>query len=120
MVNGVGSGGGSIARDAIKAAMQRQSDALQRLDQASERLSGSSSDSVQKQNFSTNLTESFKQVNQEVQLGENLVEGIVTGEVTDFHEIAAQVKRADLSFKFALAVRNKFIDAYREVMRMSV
>ena len=35
-------------------------------------------------------------------------------------EIAARVKRADLSFKFAMEIRNKLIDAYREVMRMQV
>ena len=42
------------------------------------------------------------------------------GNVRDLHEIAARVKQADLSLKYALQVRNKLIDAYREVMRMSV
>ena len=51
---------------------------------------------------------------------ERLPEKIVTGEVRDFHEIAGQLKRSELTFKFALEVRNKLIDAYREVMRMSV
>ncbi len=121
MVNGVGSGGGgNFARDAIKAAMQRQSDALQRLDSASTRLSGASTEAIPTEDFSSALTQNIKEVNEQVKLGDQLVEGIVTGKVTDFHEIAAQVKQADLSFKFALAVRNKFVDAYREVMRMTV
>ena len=34
--------------------------------------------------------------------------------------LAIQLKRADLSFRFALEIRNKLIDAYREVMRMNV
>ncbi|MEZ5973442.1 MAG: flagellar hook-basal body complex protein FliE [Planctomycetota bacterium] len=38
----------------------------------------------------------------------------------DFHEVAARVKQAQLQFDFAMQVRNKLIDAYREVMRMSV
>lgn len=45
---------------------------------------------------------------------------MVEGRVDGFQELAVRVKSADLSFRFALEVRNKLIDAYREVMRMSV
>ena len=38
----------------------------------------------------------------------------------DLHEVSAQLKESELSFQFAMQVRNKFVDAYREVMRMSV
>ena len=38
----------------------------------------------------------------------------------DIHEVAAQLKESELSFEFALQVRNKLLDAYREVMRMTV
>ena len=31
-----------------------------------------------------------------------------------------QLKQAEISFRFAMEVRNKLIDAYREVMRMNV
>lgn len=51
---------------------------------------------------------------------ERLAEDVVAGRVTEFHEIAAEIKRADLALKFSLEIRNKLIDAYREVMRMSV
>lgn len=51
---------------------------------------------------------------------DELPQKLITGEVSDFHEIAGQLKRSELTFKFALEVRNKLIDAYREVMRMSV
>lgn len=119
MLNGVGSGGG-FARDAIKAAMQRQAEVKQRLGSTASQLTAAPSESVKPTSFGDTFTESIKQVNEQIQLGESVVENLVTGRVSDFHEIAAQVKQADLSFKFALAVRNKFIDAYREVMRMSV
>jgi len=45
---------------------------------------------------------------------------LLGGGATDFHQVAAQIKRSELTFKFALEVRNKLIDAYRETMRMSV
>jgi flagellar hook-basal body complex protein FliE len=119
MVNGVGSGGG-FARDAIKAAMERQAEAQRRLDGVASRLQHGTSEVASKDDFRTSLSEGLSAVNHQVQLGDELIEGLVTGKITELHEVAAQVKQADLSFKFALAVRNKFIDAYREVMRMSV
>ena len=45
---------------------------------------------------------------------------VATNKIQDFHEVAAALKTSELSFKFALEVRNKLIDAYREVMRMGV
>jgi flagellar hook-basal body complex protein FliE len=42
------------------------------------------------------------------------------GEDVDLHTVLLQVQKAELSFRLMLEVRNKLIDAYREVMRMSV
>ena len=119
MVNGVGSGGG-FARDAIQAALERQAEAQRRLEDAGARLQEGSSEVEAGSDFQSTLGEGLKAVDGQLKLGDQLVEGIVTGKVTEFHEVAAQVKQADLTFKFALSVRNKFIDAYREIMRMSV
>ena len=38
----------------------------------------------------------------------------------DIHEAATAIKESQITFQFALQVRNKLMDAYREVMRMSV
>lgn len=45
---------------------------------------------------------------------------LITGEVTDLHEVAMRLKESEISYRFALEVRNKLIEAYREVMRMGV
>jgi flagellar hook-basal body complex protein FliE len=42
------------------------------------------------------------------------------GEPIDIHEVMINTEQASLGFSMALQVRNKFIDAYQEVMRMSV
>lgn len=119
MVGGIGSNGSAM--DAIKAAMQRQAEAAQRLAQARARMEqGAVEEAPAEVDFSSKLEAGLDQINRQVQLGDQLVDDIVTGEVSDFHEVAAQIKQADLSFKFTLAVRNKFVDAYREIMRMSV
>jgi len=120
MVNGIGAGGGNFARDAIQAAMERQAEVRQRLEEATSRLQQDSSKVDGKPDFSSTLSEGLRAVNDQLEVGDKVVEGLVSGKVTEFHEVAAQVKQADLTFKFALSVRNKFIDAYREIMRMSV
>jgi flagellar hook-basal body complex protein FliE len=49
-----------------------------------------------------------------------LVAGIASGMPADFTEAAIALKESRLAWQFTLEVRNKFVDAYREVMRMSV
>jgi flagellar hook-basal body complex protein FliE len=42
------------------------------------------------------------------------------GEPIDIHEVMLNTEQASLGFSLALQVRNKLIDAYQEVMRMSI
>ncbi len=58
-------------------------------------------------------------VESSVQRTNNIHLDVVKGDV-DLHEVAAQLKESEITFQFALTVRNKLLDAYREVMRMSV
>ena len=51
---------------------------------------------------------------------ENEISRAVTGESPDLHQTIVALQSADLSFQFALQVRNKLIGAYEEVMRMQV
>ena len=65
------------------------------------------------------IGETLKHLNSEVQKVDELTESFLMGE-KDFHEVAVQIRQSDLALKYAFAVRNKLVDAYREVMRMSV
>jgi flagellar hook-basal body complex protein FliE len=113
-------GQGSLAKNAIEAALKRQAEATKRLDQRVAELSGSKAEEAGASGFSSKLAEGLHEVDAQVKLGDELAQRVVEGKVTDFAEAAAQLKQSDLSFKFALEVRNKFVDAYREVMRMNV
>ncbi|HET6975120.1 MAG TPA: flagellar hook-basal body complex protein FliE [Pyrinomonadaceae bacterium] len=44
----------------------------------------------------------------------------VTGESPDLHRTIIALQTADLTFQFALQVRNKVVGAYEEIMRMQV
>jgi flagellar hook-basal body complex protein FliE len=109
MVNGIGSGG--LGRAAIDAALR----------QMRERAGTASPQVAQAEvpSFTETLQKGVTNLDSAVKAAEDLPLRVVKGEL-DFHEVAAQIKESELSFEFTMQVRNKLIDAYREVMRMSV
>ena len=44
----------------------------------------------------------------------------VAGENVDLHTVMLDLERADLGFRTMVQVRNKLLDAYKEVMRLPV
>jgi flagellar hook-basal body complex protein FliE len=45
---------------------------------------------------------------------------LAKGDPIDMHEVMLNTEQASLGFSMAIQVRNKLVDAYAEVMRMSV
>lgn len=115
MVDSIGTGGG-LARAAIEAALRRHNESLARLSQAGNEGVAPTAGG----NFAEKLIDGIRQIDTGVTKSEQLPMEMLKGNVTDFHEVVTQLKQSELSFKYALQVRNKLIDAYREVMRMSV
>lgn len=125
----VGDGGG-LAREAILAALRTQREASASVDAAARRVfeagltaqgpDARAAEAEPSGSPSRGLIDAVRGVDRELHRAESLPDRLVAGEVQDFHEVAAQLKRADLTFKFALEVRNKLVEAYREVMRMQV
>jgi flagellar hook-basal body complex protein FliE len=48
------------------------------------------------------------------------VDKMVGGEAVDLHEVMIAVEKARTSFDLLMEIRNKTMDAYREIMRMQV
>jgi flagellar hook-basal body complex protein FliE len=48
------------------------------------------------------------------------IKNMVTGESSELHEVMLAVEKANISFQFLTQVRNKAMDAYQEIMKMSV
>ena len=46
--------------------------------------------------------------------------GLLTGRTDDLSGLMLDIQKAELSLNLALQVRNKVIDAYNEILRMSV
>jgi len=51
---------------------------------------------------------------------DNLLQQLAAGEDVDLHQIMIATTETDVSFRVAMAIRDKLVDAYKEVMRMTV
>lgn len=68
--------------------------------------------------FSDLLTDAVGQVNQLESQAQSAVEGLMTGAGVDVHQAMIATQKADMAFEMALAVRNKAVQAYQQVMGM--
>ena len=64
----------------------------------------------------TQLTE----VNRQILDSEQQVRALAVGEQGNLHEVMIALEKAKLSFELILAVRNKSLEAYQELMRMQI
>ena len=116
MVDGIG--GSSAGRAAIDAALKQMQERARELGSRSTGA-GDTAASDAASGFSNALKEGLGAVESQVQRTNEIHVDVLEGRL-DLHEVAAQLKESEISFQFALQVRNKLLDAYREVMRMSV
>ncbi len=70
--------------------------------------------------FSDTMSKFIKDVDQLQRDAGVEIEKLVTGEATNLHEVMVAVEKAGVSFDLLMEIRNKVLDAYREVMRMQV
>jgi flagellar hook-basal body complex protein FliE len=69
--------------------------------------------------FADRLEEVLESANHRQVEAEQKVESFANGSSDDIHGTMVAMSEADISFRFAANVRNRLIEAYREVMRMS-
>lgn len=70
--------------------------------------------------FSDILRNSVDKVNEMQTQADTAVKELVAGRSKNIHETMLTIERADTSLKLMMQVRNKILDAYREIMRMQV
>jgi flagellar hook-basal body complex protein FliE len=70
--------------------------------------------------FASILTDAFRDVNQTDASAKTATLELLTGESDDISGILIEAQKAELAINLALQIRNKFIDAYTEIMRMQV
>ncbi len=70
------------------------------------------------------ITQSFEDMltslNQSQQNSDDLVAQMARGENVDLHTVMIGLEENNVNFNVAIGIRDKLIDAYREIMRMQV
>ena len=67
--------------------------------------------------FAQELKNALGNVNQIQADGEKAMSDIATGSVKDLHQAAIAIDKAEISMKLMLEVRNKALNAYKEITR---
>jgi flagellar hook-basal body complex protein FliE len=68
--------------------------------------------------FSDLLTDAVGQVNQLESQARSAVAGLMNGAGVDVHQAMIATQKASMAFELALAVRNKAVQAYQQVIGM--
>lgn len=66
------------------------------------------------------LQAQINEVNRQILSSEAKVRDLALGEQGNLHEVMISLEKAKLSFELILAVRNKSLEAYQELMRMQI
>ncbi|MFG0216021.1 flagellar hook-basal body complex protein FliE [Brevibacillus porteri] len=72
------------------------------------------------QEFSSFLSDAMNQVNQAQVESSNLADKFAAGEITDLHQLTVAGQKASVMLQMTMQVRNKMIESYQEIMRMSI
>ena len=72
------------------------------------------------QDFAQALERSLQEVDGRLKSASYAQQDVAAGGETSLHEAMVAGKKANLSMRYALQVRNKILEAYQEIMRMRV
>lgn len=81
---------------------------------------GSEDNKVTNVDFKDFLIESIEKVNQDQLYAEKMDEALILGETDNLHDVMIASQKAELSLSFAVEVRNKILEAYKEIMRIQM
>ncbi len=70
--------------------------------------------------FKDTLKEALQEINQLQQEAGETTERFIKGEITDLHQVMIAVEKARVGLELMLEIRNKMVEAYREIMRMQM
>lgn len=68
--------------------------------------------------FSKILSDALESVNEQQKNVEQMADDFAKGKVSNIHELVVEAEKASISLRLTVEVRNKIVDAYREIMRM--
>ncbi len=83
-------------------------------------IDGSSAGDTPGSSFLNALGDAFGQLNTQLQSADSAMSGFAAGGSADLHTVMLQMEEASVSLKAGVAVRDKLLEAYQEIMRTQV
>ncbi|MDQ7031534.1 MAG: flagellar hook-basal body complex protein FliE [Desulfonauticus sp.] len=69
--------------------------------------------------FTDTLKKSLKKVNDLQEQKESMIKSFAAGENQNIHELMIALQKANIAMQMTAAVRNKVLDAYKEIMHLN-
>lgn len=70
--------------------------------------------------FGSLVAHGLNQVNQQLMVQQTDLQQLATGDVQNLHEVMIRIEETRLSFDLMMQLRNRMLEAYQDVMKMSV
>jgi flagellar hook-basal body complex protein FliE len=83
-------------------------------------LSGAQANKSAAASFQDTLTEAISSVNELQTDSDNLLKGLASGQHVDLHGTMIGLEKADISLRAMVSVRDKLLQAYEQVMNMTI
>jgi len=93
------------------------SNTINKINNLTDAIKNTSNEQKTDGDFSSILKDSINEVNKLQKDGDKAMSDIATGSVKDLHQAAIAIDKAELSMKLMLEVRNKALNAYKELSR---
>ncbi len=76
--------------------------------------------SHEEQDFGDTISDFIEAVNDAQQISDQKVSDVIQGKSDNLHEAMASLEEARLSFNLMVEIRNRLLEAYKEIERMQV
>ena len=70
--------------------------------------------------FSKVLKEALEKVNAQQKKAEKMADDYAAGKISSIHDFIIEAEKASMSLRLTVEVRNRIVEAYREIMRMQL
>ena len=87
---------------------------------AVERTELPSTGGPEKSSFTDVLKDAVADVDRAQEVSQEAIQQFASGADVDLHDVMIQVQNAELTYRTMMEVRNKIVEAYREIMRLQV
>ena len=72
------------------------------------------------QQFADALKDAIANVNEQQNTSDMMTQKLISGGDVDLHEVMVAAQKASITLNTTIEIRNKAVEAYQEIMRMSV